>query len=135
MGAAHKSPTSSHLCAAPTWLTCPTSHAAYDYGTASTLADRLIFAKSVLLMVFLILLIFIFKASTTKIKTQMRIHWNNLSESRKFSLIILNSDSVSEDILSCVWPLSNFRVCADGGANRLYDTFSEVVGSITNYLS
>ncbi|TKX20468.1 thiamine pyrophosphokinase-like protein [Elsinoe australis] len=38
-------------------------------------------------------------------------------------LIILNSPISSPDLLNRVWANTSYRVCADGGANRLFDLF------------
>mmetsp|Transcript_6030 Transcript_6030/g.8530 ORF Transcript_6030/g.8530 Transcript_6030/m.8530 type:complete len:308 (+) Transcript_6030:50-973(+) len=37
------------------------------------------------------------------------------------ALIILNSDSFGVNLLSALWSGAKIRVCADGGANKLYD--------------
>ncbi|KAF2010351.1 thiamine pyrophosphokinase [Aaosphaeria arxii CBS 175.79] len=39
-------------------------------------------------------------------------------------LLILNQPIASVDLLSRLWARSRYRICADGGANRLYDLFS-----------
>lgn len=41
------------------------------------------------------------------------------------SLIILNQPITRRDILERVWRGSDYRICADGGANRLYDLLGE----------
>ena len=41
----------------------------------------------------------------------------------KPSLIILNQPIPNVDLLHKLWQNSSFRICADGGANRLYDLF------------
>jgi len=40
------------------------------------------------------------------------------------SLLILNQPINGIDFLKRVWSNSSWRVCADGGANRLYDLFT-----------
>ena len=40
------------------------------------------------------------------------------------ALIILNQPIASVDFLNRVWTNSSYHICADGGANRLYDLFS-----------
>ncbi|GME48712.1 Riboflavin kinase domain bacterial/eukaryotic [Neofusicoccum parvum] len=45
---------------------------------------------------------------------------------RKPALLILNQPVASVDLLMRLWPHTGFRLCADGGANRLYDTFDGV---------
>jgi thiamine pyrophosphokinase len=40
------------------------------------------------------------------------------------NLIILNSPSYSHGIAECVWHSCKLQVCADGGANRLYDAMN-----------
>ncbi|KAG6810486.1 hypothetical protein H0H92_011666 [Tricholoma furcatifolium] len=48
------------------------------------------------------------------------------------SLIILNQP-FSRELLNRVWNSCSWRLCADGGANRLYDTFSDDPESRTKY--
>lgn len=45
------------------------------------------------------------------------------------ALVILNTreDTESKELLRHIWRRSDFRVCADGGANRLYDSFKSDV--------
>jgi hypothetical protein len=38
-----------------------------------------------------------------------------------YDLIILNSDSFDLSLLRRIWPHFRLKICADGGANRLYD--------------
>lgn len=38
------------------------------------------------------------------------------------NLIILNSPSVHFHIVSQLWSYCRYKICADGGANRLFDT-------------
>lgn len=42
---------------------------------------------------------------------------------RKPALLILNQPVASIDLLQRLWAHTGYRLCADGGANRLYDTF------------
>lgn len=37
------------------------------------------------------------------------------------ALVVLNADSFGRPLLEALWDASAFRVCADGGANRVYD--------------
>jgi hypothetical protein len=39
-------------------------------------------------------------------------------------LLILNQPIASFNVFSRLWSHTNYRICADGGANRLYDMFS-----------
>lgn len=39
-------------------------------------------------------------------------------------LLILNQPIASFDVFSRLWSHTNYHVCADGGANRLYDMFN-----------
>lgn len=39
------------------------------------------------------------------------------------ALIILNQPIADIELLSQLWANTNYRVCADGGANRLYELF------------
>ena len=39
-------------------------------------------------------------------------------------LLILNQPIASFDVFSRLWSHANYRICADGGANRLYDMFN-----------
>lgn len=38
-------------------------------------------------------------------------------------LLILNQPISSFDVFARLWKHTNYRICADGGANRLYDMF------------
>ena len=38
-------------------------------------------------------------------------------------LLILNQPIASFDVFSRLWEHAGYRICADGGANRLYDLF------------
>jgi thiamine pyrophosphokinase len=51
-------------------------------------------------------------------------------------LIILNSDSYSGQLAVAVWDNCKFKICADGGANRLFDSLDEAVRDkyIPNYI-
>lgn len=42
----------------------------------------------------------------------------------KTHLVILNSESFSRKLTIALWNNCNMKVCADGGANRLYDSMS-----------
>ncbi|KKY25776.1 putative thiamine pyrophosphokinase [Diplodia seriata] len=42
----------------------------------------------------------------------------------KPALLILNQPVASLDLLQRLWARTGYRLCADGGANRLYDTFA-----------
>ncbi|KAK7712172.1 thiamine pyrophosphokinase [Botryosphaeria dothidea] len=42
---------------------------------------------------------------------------------QKPALLILNQPVASIDLLQRLWAHTGYRLCADGGANRLYDTF------------
>ena len=46
------------------------------------------------------------------------------------SLIILNQPIKSLNILRCIWENTSFRICADGGANRLHDFLEEASPSL-----
>jgi thiamine pyrophosphokinase len=37
------------------------------------------------------------------------------------TLVILNQPISSLPVLKALWPSANYRICADGGANRLHD--------------
>jgi thiamine pyrophosphokinase len=39
-------------------------------------------------------------------------------------LLILNQPIASFDVFTRLWGHTNYRICADGGANRLYDMFN-----------
>lgn len=41
------------------------------------------------------------------------------------SLVILNQPITRRDTLELVWNNCEYRICADGGANRLYDVLDE----------
>ncbi|GAB5587145.1 thiamine pyrophosphokinase [Umbelopsis nana] len=53
---------------------------------------------------------------------------------RPYSLIILNQKLNRLDIFKKLWNGASYRICADGGANRLYDAFSEDIVSREKYL-
>jgi len=40
------------------------------------------------------------------------------------ALILLNQPLVSAAVLKAVWPLTTYRICADGGANRLHEAMT-----------
>jgi thiamine pyrophosphokinase len=42
-------------------------------------------------------------------------------DSNKPDLLILNQPIASLDVLAKLWKHSRYRLCADGGANRLFD--------------
>jgi hypothetical protein len=42
-------------------------------------------------------------------------------------LLILNQPIASFDVFSRLWGHTNYRICADGGANRLYDMFNSAL--------
>jgi len=48
---------------------------------------------------------------------------NTSSSSNKYALILLNQP-FSLGLLWKLWKVSSWKACADGGANRLYDSFS-----------
>ena len=39
-------------------------------------------------------------------------------------LLVLNQPIANFDVFSRVWIHTRYRICADGGANRLYDMFN-----------
>ena len=41
------------------------------------------------------------------------------------AVIILNQPIADIELLARIWANTEYRVCADGGANRLFDLFSE----------
>lgn len=45
------------------------------------------------------------------------------SQDPKPALIILNQPIADVEILTRLWQSTKYRVCADGGANQLYDLF------------
>lgn len=44
-------------------------------------------------------------------------------------LVILNSDSFCPKLTTSMWSKCEIKVCADGGANRLYDSLQEEMRS------
>lgn len=50
---------------------------------------------------------------------------DSISLTSPFSLIILNSSSSSFSLVKKLWNLASFTVCADGGANHLYNSCIE----------
>lgn len=44
---------------------------------------------------------------------------------RPYAMIILNQPITRKDIFLRAWAASEMRLCADGGANRLYDLFND----------
>jgi thiamine pyrophosphokinase len=64
---------------------------------------------------------------------------DNTSTSEKVNthLIIANSDRNNASILKRLWDNSYIKICADGGANRLYDSLKPeniVSNYIPNYI-
>lgn len=45
------------------------------------------------------------------------------------ALIVLNQPIADLELLHRLWVNTGYRVCADGGANRLYELFSEEMSS------
>ena len=43
----------------------------------------------------------------------------------EYHIIILNAPSVTKYLLSLLWSNAGFKICADGGANRLFDAVNE----------
>lgn len=48
------------------------------------------------------------------------------------SLVILNQPITSFAILRHVWESTSYHICADGGANRLYDALEQMDNSLKN---
>ena len=46
----------------------------------------------------------------------------NVAPTEQTHMIILNSESFSLKIARIIWPGCGLKVCADGGANRLFDS-------------
>ena len=59
----------------------------------------------------------------------IKLHFNSFLSQLSFhnspnvahSMIILNSDTIKLSLLSKLWDKCSTKVCADGGANRLFD--------------
>ena len=49
---------------------------------------------------------------------------HNAVNSPSANLVILNQPISSFAIFKRIWGHARYRICADGGANRLYDMFS-----------
>lgn len=49
------------------------------------------------------------------------------SPGKHYAIIILNQPITHKDTFFRVWDSSSLRLCADGGANRLFDLFSSAV--------
>lgn len=45
--------------------------------------------------------------------------------SSSYAIIFLNSESTTADYIHRLWNQAAFRICADGGANRLHDSLSQ----------
>ena len=54
-----------------------------------------------------------------------KVEAQNLSSEVDRSLVILNQPITSLTLLRRVWENTSFRICADGGANRLHDFLAE----------
>lgn len=46
---------------------------------------------------------------------------------KQYAIIILNQPITHKDTFFRIWDASSLRLCADGGANRLFDLFSSAV--------
>jgi len=44
---------------------------------------------------------------------------------KEHALLILNQPISSKALLQRLWSCTSYRICADGGANRLYDLFDK----------
>jgi len=49
--------------------------------------------------------------------------WEGSTATRRPYLVILNQPLVRFDVFSRLWKQAGYRICADGGANRLYEVF------------
>jgi thiamine pyrophosphokinase len=57
---------------------------------------------------------------------------NDVSTSTKESALIILNQPFSLGLLWKLWKASSWRACADGGANRLYDSFSGELRDLRN---
>lgn len=44
-------------------------------------------------------------------------------------LLVLNQPIAQFSVFARLWNHTNYRICADGGANRLYDLFEDQTGA------
>lgn len=68
------------------------------------------------------------------VRMQEKIHFNSFLCPSAHSgpanhLVILNSDSFCAKLTTSMWSKCEIKVCADGGANRLYDSLLPEVRS------
>ncbi|KAL9092118.1 MAG: hypothetical protein Q9165_004551 [Trypethelium subeluteriae] len=69
-------------------------------------------------------------------RPSLALEHNGFLHGSKPSLLILNQPILDLDLLQRLWKNSTFKICADGGANRLHDLFlTELEGFQDDYVS
>jgi thiamine pyrophosphokinase len=52
----------------------------------------------------------------------------------RYSLVMINSSTMDTDIVRRLWRYCDFKICADGGANRLFDGLKEREGDVSLFI-
>jgi thiamine pyrophosphokinase len=60
-----------------------------------------------------------------KVHVNEFLHLSRVAQNYSYHLILLNSETLSIPQVKQLWNLCNMKICADGGANRLFNGIEE----------
>lgn len=66
--------------------------------------------------------------------TENAVKTNSLELSKSHALIMINSESMDIDLSRRLWDHCEYKICADGGSNRLYDELTKAKISPSRYI-